>query len=156
MSNLLTGHHEPLIWTTSRICGVRWKGQCTKPGLFSLSEISMPSGLLYQTHEMMLVSALRSICGWVHAERNAVSGWSTGVPDFLLKGRFLKTAVLRANALIPILYVCYTLEEKTHVSRLLRHLPVYSKLVKVAARGPRGLTTRFAKQTMNTAQTLSL
>ena len=32
MLNSLTGCHERLIWTPSRICGVRWRGQCRKPG----------------------------------------------------------------------------------------------------------------------------
>jgi hypothetical protein len=32
MLNSLTGCHECLIWTPSRICGVKWRGQCRKPG----------------------------------------------------------------------------------------------------------------------------
>jgi len=35
-SNSLTGHCNRLIWTPSRKCGVRWKGQCRKPGVGTL------------------------------------------------------------------------------------------------------------------------
>jgi hypothetical protein len=32
MLNSMTSCHDSLIWTPSRICGVRWRGQCRKLG----------------------------------------------------------------------------------------------------------------------------
>ena len=54
-SNSLTGHRERLIWTPSRKREVRWKGQCSKPGLSSLPEIAMSYGPSCQTCGMKLL-----------------------------------------------------------------------------------------------------
>ena len=54
-SNSLTGHRERLTWTTSRICGVRWRGQYRKPDLSSVPERAMSYGPLYQTRVMKLL-----------------------------------------------------------------------------------------------------
>ena len=85
-SKYLTDHREGLIWTASRICGVRWKGQCRKPGLSSLTETAMNYGPLCQTRRMScFVYALHSTNNWVHDKTNDISGRSRRVLDFLLK-----------------------------------------------------------------------
>ena len=68
---LLTGHRERLIWTPSRICGVRWRGQCRKIGLSSHSELAMSYGPLCQTRGIKL---LRPSVTFDH--RHELNQWS--------------------------------------------------------------------------------
>ena len=80
--NSLTGHRERLILTPSRICGVRWKRQCRKPGLSSLPEIVMSYGPLCQARGMKLLHLritfdqwLSPWCnGWNHRSKRKGSG----------------------------------------------------------------------------------
>ena len=51
----LTSNHEHLILTPSRICGVRWRGQCRKCGLSSFPEIVLSYGPLCQMLRMKLL-----------------------------------------------------------------------------------------------------
>jgi hypothetical protein len=64
-SILSTGHRECLIWTPSIICGVRWKGQCRKPGLSSLPETVMTYGPLCQTRGMKLLRLSVTFDHWL-------------------------------------------------------------------------------------------
>jgi len=54
-SNSLTGHSKRLILTPSRICGVRWKGQCRKLRLSPPPETAMSFGPLCQMCGMKLL-----------------------------------------------------------------------------------------------------
>ena len=72
----------------SRICGMRWRGQCKKPGLSSLPEIAMSYvPCVRSVGWSCFVSALRSITEWVHDTTNEISGRSTVVLDFFLLKR---------------------------------------------------------------------
>ena len=70
MPNSLIGHHEHLIWTPSRICGVRWRGQCRKHSLASLPEAVMPCVLLYQTFVTKLLCLSVTFVHWVGSCRD--------------------------------------------------------------------------------------
>ena len=75
-SKSLTGYCEGLIWTPSRKIGVRWKGQCRKPSLSSLPEITMSYGPLCQTRGMKLVRLPVTFDQWLTPWQDEFIQWS--------------------------------------------------------------------------------
>jgi hypothetical protein len=75
-SNSVTGHRERLIWTTTRICGVRWRGQYRKPGLSSLPGIVMSCGPWSQTRGMKLLHFSVTFDHWLSPWRDGWNQWS--------------------------------------------------------------------------------
>jgi hypothetical protein len=74
-SELIDCHCEHLTWTPSRICGVRWKGQCRKPGLSSLPEITMSYGPLCQTRVMKLLRLSVTVSHWLSPWHDNWNQW---------------------------------------------------------------------------------
>jgi len=69
-------NREHLIWTPSRICGVRWKGQFRKPGLSSFQEIVMSYGHLCQTLGMKLLCLSVTFDHWLSPWHDEWNQWS--------------------------------------------------------------------------------
>jgi len=81
----LTGHHKHLIWTSSRICGVRWIWQCMKPCLFSIPELVMRYELLCQMLGMKLLCHSITFDQWLSPWHNEWNQWLKHRGSALLK-----------------------------------------------------------------------
>ena len=142
----------------SRICGVRWRGQCGKPGLSSLPEKAMSYGPLCQMRGMKLLHLmLWSITDWVHDMTSEISSRSTGVLDFLLKRLVSENSPFKGQS-INSHFVCVNeilQETKTSLNRAGLHIICLStaSVSKLGWNGPNGAHFRssdpqkFAKQT---------
>ena len=138
MSKSLIGHHEPLIWTSSIICGVRWRGQCRKPGPSSFPETVMSSGPLCQTLVMKLLRLSLTFDHWLRpCKKNDISGRSTGVLHFLFKRSVFVNSPFKGQHLNSnFINVSDTSRNKTPKLVHILQICVYSKHVKVVAHGP--------------------
>jgi hypothetical protein len=122
----------------SRICGVRWRGQCRKPGLSSLPETAMSYGPLCQMRGMKLHHLSGTVDHWVHYTTDEISGRSTGVLYFLLKGPVSDNSPFKGQN-INFHFVCVgeILRGKKKVSNhacFAHNLFVYSKCIKVGVK----------------------